>query len=77
MKKKNQWSNDYFHMDVNYMFNQMYAREGINIFVESEVYGKLKEYTWLYHTGVLSQLKVDKILREEKKQALHVITLMK
>ena len=43
-QKEKQWSDEYFHMDVNYMFNQMSSKKGIKLFDEISVSGILKEY---------------------------------
>ena len=59
------------------MFNQISAWEEINIYGERVVAGILKEYIKLYHMSVLSKLNPDKFLIEDKKQALHMITLIK
>ena len=62
---------------MHYMFNQVSAREGIKLFGEKLVAGILKEYTQLYDMSVLSKVNPDNISREEKKQALRMITFIK
>ena len=59
------------------MFNQISSQYGINIFGEIEVTSILKYYTQFYDMSMLYKLKPDKNFREEKKQSLHKITLIK
>ena len=53
------------------------AQTGIKLFGEGEVAGILNEYTQLYRMNVFAKVNSEKLSREEKKQALRMITLIK
>ena len=65
------------HTAENYMFNQMSVQKGINIFSKRAVTGTLKDYTQLYYMNFSAKVNPDKIYREEKKQTLRMIRLVK